>query len=200
MENPLILDRQDFKVLSSDTRVSILKLLADRRHTSSELASKLGLSAPTIAEHVDLLHQAKLIEMQDDGHKWKYYALSKKGKKLLAAEPQENILVLLTPLVIGLLGIALLGMSFLSNSFAGDTFSAGNESAMAPVLKDATGASLPPEPTMDRLAVDAAQRGEAPQESILTQINPSPIFWAGVLLLLGCGWGLYHYRDRYFRS
>jgi len=88
MADDIVLDRQSFKALAVDTRVDIMKLLGTRRHTQSELAAALSLSVPTVKQHLDALSHASLVERQDEGRKWVYYALSKKGKAVL--NPDEK--------------------------------------------------------------------------------------------------------------
>lgn len=106
----LSLSTSEFKALSSESRVSILKLLEDRNHTLSELSTKTGMAAPTIKEHTRILQQAGLVQVLDEGRKWKYYTLTRKGKDILGARlKQTNFLILLSSTAIaGLVGLALL--------------------------------------------------------------------------------------------
>jgi len=88
MEDEIKLDRESFKALASETRVSILKSLTRRRKTMTELAKELSMSVPTIKEHLGSLEAASLVRQIDDGHKWKYYELTRKGKQV--AEPGQK--------------------------------------------------------------------------------------------------------------
>ena len=137
----LILSAKDFKTLSSETRVQIIKLLASRNYNLTELSGKLKLAMPSIKQHIDVLLDGGLIEQVDSTHKWKYYNLSKKGRKLV--EPYSSqVLIVLSSSLIGILGIALiasavlgLGSSMLLTSGA----SAPNVSSIganAPVIAD----------------------------------------------------------------
>lgn len=100
MAGDITLDKEVFKALAGETRVSVLKALLERRKTQSELAKELSLAAPTIKDHVDILEHAGLVREVDDGHKWKYIELTVKGKALLL--PQDNrILVLLGSSIVG---------------------------------------------------------------------------------------------------
>ncbi len=54
----------------------------------TEIAQELNLAVPTIKEHLLALESAELVQMNDDGHKWKYYSLTKKGSSIL--EPKEE--------------------------------------------------------------------------------------------------------------
>jgi len=103
----LILSVNDFKTLSSDTRLQIIKLLSGRNYNLTELSAKLKLSAPSIKQHIEVLLASDLIVMIDSSHKWKYYTLSRKGKKLV--EPYSTqVLIVLSSSLIGILGIALI--------------------------------------------------------------------------------------------
>jgi len=88
------LDKETFKALASETRVDVLKLLGQRRHMQTEMASALGLSVPTVKEHLDALEKAGLVERHEEGRKWKYYSLTKKGKGVLNPEEMKIWIVL----------------------------------------------------------------------------------------------------------
>jgi DNA-binding transcriptional ArsR family regulator len=66
------------KVLSDPTRVSILyELLKSRSHnpaTVTELASRFGLSQPTVSVHVKMLREAGLVQAERDGNQVFYRA------------------------------------------------------------------------------------------------------------------------------
>ncbi|MFH0954619.1 MAG: winged helix-turn-helix domain-containing protein [Candidatus Micrarchaeota archaeon] len=107
MQAEITLDQETFKALAGEKRIQILKELGHQRKTQTELAQKLALSAPTIAEHLQLLKNAGLVQIEDDGHKWKYYALTKKGEKLLHPD-ETKIMVLLATSALAFLGTAAL--------------------------------------------------------------------------------------------
>jgi len=88
------LDKRVLKALASDTRVELLKILGSRRHMQSELAGVLGLSVPTVKEHLEALEKAGLVERFEEGRKWKYYALTKQGRGVLEPERVQLLLVL----------------------------------------------------------------------------------------------------------
>jgi DNA-binding transcriptional ArsR family regulator len=83
MAEKITLDKDSFKALSSDTRVSILKSLAQRRKTLTELSHEFSMSVSTVKEHLDSLSKVGLIEQKNEGHKWKYYELTAKGKDIV---------------------------------------------------------------------------------------------------------------------
>jgi len=90
-----VLDEKSFKALSADSRVSILKNLTDRRRTLTELSQKLELGSSTIKEHCEILVGADLIKQIDEGHKWKYYELTKKGRHLIQPNLFDEVKVLI---------------------------------------------------------------------------------------------------------
>jgi len=77
-----VLGKDVLKALSSGTRQEILKLLAKRPYTASELAKLLNKHVTTVAEHLDALERAGLIAKKDSGNKWIYYTLAPKGDRL----------------------------------------------------------------------------------------------------------------------
>lgn len=89
------LDIKRFKVLSSKSRVDILKLLKQRRMTLSELSIALKMHVSTVKEHLDKLGKAGFVELHDEKHKWKYYALTRDGKQIISPYAKE-ITILLT--------------------------------------------------------------------------------------------------------
>jgi len=97
------LDKETFKALASGTRVDVLKLLNQRRHMQSEIAASLGLSVPTVKEHLAALEKAGLVERHDEGRKWKYYSLTNKGKGVLNPE-EMKIWIVLAMLVLSVVG------------------------------------------------------------------------------------------------
>ncbi len=105
MEDKITIDRESFKVLASDTRISILKSLKKQRKTLTELSREFGMSVSTIKEHLDNLSGVELISQIDDGHKWKYYELTRKGKEILNPG-DKGIWVLLSISGAASLGIA----------------------------------------------------------------------------------------------
>ena len=98
------LNRGDLDVLASETRVNILKKLDFRRMTVSELSGELGLSKPTVLDHLSRLLDVDLIEKKDDGRKWVYYELTPRGKEILHPEERTKIIILLSSTVVALAG------------------------------------------------------------------------------------------------
>jgi DNA-binding transcriptional ArsR family regulator len=87
LDEKITLDRKSFEALVSESRTSILKSLAERRKTLTELAAQFHLSPSTVKEHMQVLEKAGLVEMKDEGRKWKYYELTRKGISIV--QPRE---------------------------------------------------------------------------------------------------------------
>jgi DNA-binding transcriptional ArsR family regulator len=99
----ITLDRETLKALSADTRIEILKRLAEHKETLTDIAEGMKLSPSTVKEHLDRLSQAGLIEQIEGDTKWKYYRLTRKGERLV--KPYEtNVLILLSASILFLVG------------------------------------------------------------------------------------------------
>lgn len=85
-EGSVTLDTESFKALSSEARVKILQALDSKRMTLSDLSRELELTKPTLKEHLDKLDSARLVHREDEGRKWIYYSLSRKGRRILHPE------------------------------------------------------------------------------------------------------------------
>jgi DNA-binding transcriptional ArsR family regulator len=104
----ITLDQESFKALASEVRVGILKKLDERRQTVTDLSALLGLSKPTLLEHLERLQMAGLVKRVEEGRKWIYYELSQKGRKLLHPEKVAIVLALASATVLAAVGIFLL--------------------------------------------------------------------------------------------
>lgn len=136
MDEGIVLDRKSFEALAVESRVRILKSLRQRRKTLSELADELGMSVSGVKEHLQVLEQAELVRKMDDGHKWKYYDLTKKGSDVVA--PKElRVWILLS---ISIIALAASAMAML---YAG-TPAAEQTDMNAPMVK-ALAVGAPPE-------------------------------------------------------
>lgn len=105
MDKEVRLSSSEFKALASETRASIIKLLRERNHTMTEISKKLRLAAPTIKQHLGILECAELIEELDEGRKWKYYSLTRKGKNIFSPETPVNVLIVLAVSVLCIIGL-----------------------------------------------------------------------------------------------
>ena len=89
------LDKKIIKALASDRKREILKSLAERRKTSTEISKQLNLAPSTAIEHVKQLEVLKLIKRIETGNKWIYYELTQDGKDLIKPSfPIKIVLVL----------------------------------------------------------------------------------------------------------
>ena len=103
IEDAVVMDQDTFKSLTSGTRTKILKLLKKRNHTLSEIAKTLGISKTTAKEHLDILVKGRLTEQVPSTNKWKYYTLTKDGRKLVGEEGPKRVVILIATFVIGFL-------------------------------------------------------------------------------------------------
>jgi DNA-binding transcriptional ArsR family regulator len=139
MEQEIRLSSSEFKALASETRANIIRLLKERNHTLTEISKKLKMAAPTIKQHLGILENADLIQELDEGRKWKYYELTRKGKNIFAAETPVNVLIVLGASIIALVGmlysfISMLGSQTLLVAGKGEAFiEKANDFATAPV-------------------------------------------------------------------
>lgn len=75
-------DEQMLKVLSSNTRLEILKRLSEGQMTLTDLSRVLDFCKSTIFEHLKKLYEAGLV-YRITGRKWIYYKLSKQGYRVV---------------------------------------------------------------------------------------------------------------------
>lgn len=77
-----VLDKQTIKALSADARQEIMKLLAKRPHTASEIAKITKKHVTTVTEHLEVLEKTGLVRKRESTNKWVYYELTEKGEHL----------------------------------------------------------------------------------------------------------------------
>lgn len=90
----IVLDAASFKALSSDTRVSILKKLNERRMTASELAEFLAISVQAVSTHLTTMEEAGLVKRLESHRKWVYYELTEKGLNIVNPGRKAFLVVL----------------------------------------------------------------------------------------------------------
>ena len=92
----VVVDRKMLRAINADSRISILKALLQRQKTQSELATELGISAPTALEHMAQLEKAKLIEIVPEyaDKKWRYYRLTRTGRGIVEGKRMNVVLLL----------------------------------------------------------------------------------------------------------
>ncbi len=122
------LSANEFKALSSKTRVEIIKLLGARKHNLTEISNKLSMRLPTIKQHLGVLERAGLIEQIESARKWKYYSLTAKGNALVG-KAEASILI-----VLALAGIAMVGLLY---EFAGKLAIFFSQGSIGPIVENA---------------------------------------------------------------
>jgi len=151
MDESIKLDRKSFEALAGQTRVKALKSLLRRRKTLTELSEELQLSPSTMKEHLDVLVDSELIMQVDEGRKWKYYELTRKGKQI--AEPHELRVWIILGLSIVAAAASIFNLlyAFQAPAYQMNTFaeSAPSEQGgfMLGAAAPAEGEMLPPETT-----------------------------------------------------
>lgn len=181
-EEKIVLDRKSFEALAVDSRIRILKSLKERRKTLSEIAKEQKMSVSGVKEHLETLENVGLIEKKDDGHKWKYYELTRKGSGIVA--PRElRVWILLS------LSLLVLAASMTAMLSVPELPMAQNEAVQAPramgdldafAAKDAEAESAP----MLAVAPENAYAPMPPEPQDLTL--PMAIAAVSAVSLLAC--------------
>ncbi len=112
------------KALGSETRLTIIKNLKNRRMTLTELSHRLKMHASTVKEHLDFMSRAGLVEQHNEGRKWKYYSLTGDCKKLLSPYPSE--IRILIPLSLVLFVVSFTPKQMYAQSVAEGVLSKGS--------------------------------------------------------------------------
>ena len=144
MEEPVtIIDRDVLKVISVDTRMDILKILADGERNPSFISKKLHKSDATIIEHLEALQRSGLVKkVETPGRKWVFYTLTERGRGIISSKNRRLVIIL---------GISLLslfgGIANLLSSQLGVQNFAGRSAAPAiqNVVQNTTQASITPQ-------------------------------------------------------
>lgn len=212
-EEKVTLDRKSFEALAVDSRVRILKSLKERRKTLSELANESGMSVSGVKEHLETLEGASLVKKIDDGHKWKYYELTKKGSEIVAPKELRVWIILSISTVVFLASLVMLlpaAQAWLSstqiNPGEGSAPPLLNAGAVTATAMDQRVASENPEPKAFATAgngdnVAALQSPEPIAEnpaSLQNQDFTVPLLVAAVSIvtILGCAVILFRNRTR----
>jgi len=122
----ITLDQESFKALASEVRVGILKTLDERRQTVTDLSNLIGLSKPTLLEHLEKLQAAGLVKRMDEGRKWIYYELTRRGRNILRPHQVKIMISLaLSVLLFSASLVAILTAATTPVTFSGGTGSTG---------------------------------------------------------------------------
>lgn len=79
-----VLDFRVLKAIGSPTRLSIIRRLRSGHMTLSDLSAHFGMHPSSVKEHLDLLSEAGLVKLEDEGRKWKYYSLTPSGAGIIS--------------------------------------------------------------------------------------------------------------------
>lgn len=101
-----IIDKSTIDILSSDTRVTILISLRERKKTNAELSKELSLKPSTIHYHLERLKESRLIESKEDGRKWIYYDLSPFGKAICNPDKKMKLSIIISSILTFITGLA----------------------------------------------------------------------------------------------
>lgn len=200
MAGEVVLDRTSFKALASETRIGLLKRLDKGRRTASQLAGEFSLSVQAVSEHLKRLEEAGLVERKDDGRKWVYFELTRKGGQVLGRE-KSNVLFLLSVSFlmlatgVGMVAFSSLGISLTGaqNVFDASALAAGQAGGVPPLTSvgDAVAvggasqksAGLPQGAASERVIASARS-----EETVVTAVEAraAEIGWLETLLIV-CG-------------
>lgn len=104
-----IVDREVLKVLSADTRMDILKALAEGRRMPSYVARKLGKSDATIVEHLKAMERAGLVQKTSaPGKKWVFYSLTERGEGIIGGKNRRLVIVIALSILVVFAGASML--------------------------------------------------------------------------------------------
>lgn len=121
---PEVLDKDTIKALSTETRQEIMKMLAKRPHTASEISKITKKHVTTVTEHLDVLEKNGLVRKRESTNKWVYYELTDKGEHLFKPGFYTFVVVLSVSLVLMFVGVLRI---FNFQSFSRVTQSAGQQ-------------------------------------------------------------------------
>ncbi|MEM0475773.1 MAG: winged helix-turn-helix domain-containing protein [Candidatus Norongarragalinales archaeon] len=183
----ITLEKNAFKALASETRVSILKKLGARRATPSELAASLGISAQAASEHLARLERAGLVRREDEGRKWVYYSLTDKGKALVSPSESRKIWVLLS---LGFLAFTVAGFSHFFLQPAAQLGAASGALGVAPPAFSEKSLAVAGEPlkavASPSLLVEAAAHAAGGVSGACANCGFGATFFEIVLVAVGC--------------
>jgi len=119
MEEPVtIVDREVLKVLSTETRMDIIKELSEGGRTPSDLSKRLNKSDATIVEHLDVLCKAGLVKKTEQpGKKWIFYSLTERGKGIISSKSRRLVIILSTSIIALIGGFITFGQYFQSTNY-----------------------------------------------------------------------------------
>ncbi len=183
----ITLDHESFKALAAETRIKILKSLHHRRKMQSELATELEMKDPSVSEHLSALVKADLIIRKDDGHKWKYYELTKKGKAILDPEEKRFFITLALLVLSAVGGVVGYLRPFVEPFLNPQPVMKAAETLAAPLMAEST-----------QMAMDAGAEGA--RAAVQTIHWGVIVYFLWLALLVGVLVYSYYQRKKYFFS
>jgi len=88
------LNSKDFKTLSSETRLNIIKALDGKKLSLNDIARVTNLHKMTLHEHLTKLVETGYVKRHErEGHKWVYYKLTWKGTSLIHPRKSKVIII-----------------------------------------------------------------------------------------------------------
>ena len=171
----ITLSHTEFRALSSDTRTGIIKLLDERKYTLSEISKKMELAAPTVKQHLSVLEQADLISCIDEGRKWKYYTLTRKGKRIVHHETPGNVFIVLA--------LSIVGMAVVLYALNGMTGMQAGSPLMSEKMVNTLEGERMEQPTITS-GMDAAKEAEADEtQNIVVLYKQQPLDTTPLLMI-----------------
>ena len=133
-----IVDREVLKVLSTDTRMDILKILAEGKRNPSFVAKKLKKSDATIVEHLKVMESAGLVKKTTaPGKKWVFYSLTERGVGIVSSKSRRLVIILSSSIIGVIAGVGMLGSSVYRAGISKGQMAARAVEEAAPALADA---------------------------------------------------------------
>lgn len=190
-----IVDREVLKVLSTDTRMDIMKMLSEGGRTPSYVAKKLQKSDATIVEHLKVLQKAGLVKKTEaPGKKFVFYDLTERGRGIVSSKSRRLVIILSSSLISLGIGAGIIGTQLLNSMYAGSNALSGE--VVQPLLSRA------PEAT-DAALGSGVEEAAAKAIPTITQggcILSTPPFWmtfGGIMLAISLvGLGFYFYKKQ----
>lgn len=102
------------KALASPTRLKILRQLLESENTSTSLSNKLEKSKSTIVNHIEVLDEAGLVDIdKEEGRRRVVYHPTRKAKTIARGGERKVKFSLVSSIVSGAAGLGLLAWGFL---------------------------------------------------------------------------------------
>lgn len=75
------------------SRFKLIKLLGQRRATTSELSQQTGMAKSTVHTHLQILERVGLVQRIEDERKWIYHALTPLGRSIASMDPLHLVVL-----------------------------------------------------------------------------------------------------------